>query len=82
MSDDIDKAEALLAEADSPVHDDAASLSLAVQAVGQLMLYFAKEQRDATKKIEEMIARKADRKMAELDKWLELFRLADMSGDK
>ena len=59
MPDDIDRAEALLAEADSPAHDDAASLSLSAQAIGLLLLYFAKEQRDATKKIEGMIAQRA-----------------------
>jgi hypothetical protein len=82
VSDDIDKAEALLAEADNPAHDDAASLSLSAHAIGLLLLYFAKEQRDATKKIEGLIARKTERKLAELDKWLALFMNSEMPGGK
>lgn len=68
--DDIDKAEALLAEADNPEQDDAASLSLSAQAIGLLLLYFAKEQRDMSKKIEEIVAQRTDRKMAQMEGWL------------
>ena len=80
-SDDIDKAEALLAAADDPVNDDAASLSLSAQAIGLLLLYFAKEQRDATKKIEGMIAQRAERRLADLDELLKVVMSA-MPGGK
>jgi hypothetical protein len=81
-SDDIDKAEALLAAADDPVNDDAASLSLSAQAIGLLLLYFAKEQRDATKRVEEIITKKTDRKMAEMDRWLSEILGIRMPGGK
>jgi hypothetical protein len=81
VADEIDKAEALLAEADSPTHDDAGSLSLSAQAIGLLLLYFAKDHRDAAKKIEEMIVQKTERRLAELDEWLRVVMNA-MPGGK
>lgn len=79
--DEIDKAEALLAEADSPIHDDAGSLSFSAQAIGLLLLYFAKDHRDAAKKIEEMIVQKTERRLAELDEWLRVV-MNTMPGGK
>lgn len=81
VTDEIDKAEALLAEADHPRRDAAETLSLSAQAIGLLLLYFAKDHRDAAKKIEEMIVQKTERRLAELDEWLRVVMNA-MPGGK
>jgi hypothetical protein len=83
-SDEIDEAEILLCRsgAMSQYENFEESTSLSTRAIGLLLLYFAKEHHDTTKKIEGMIARKTERKLAELDKWLALFMSSDMPGGK
>lgn len=74
--DEIDKAEALLNEADSPVHDDASSQALSTIAIGRLLLYFAKEQRDAMREMETMIKKRMDNKTRQVDEMMKLLEVA------
>lgn len=81
VSDDIDEAEALLLTAGGMSENVEESTSLSTRAIGLLLLYFAKEQRDATKKIEEMIIQRAERRLADLDELLKVV-LSAMPGGK
>jgi hypothetical protein len=82
VSDDIDEAEALLLTAGGMSENVEESTSLSTRAIGLLLLlYFAKEQRDATKKIEEMITHRAERRLADLDELLKVVMSA-MPGGK
>jgi hypothetical protein len=81
ISDDIDEAEALLLAAGGMSENVEESTSLSTRAIGLLLLYFAKEQRDAAKKIEEIIVQKTERRLAELDEWLKVVMSA-MPGGK
>lgn len=78
---DIDEAEALLLTAGGMSENVEESTSLSTRAIGLLLLYFAKEQRDTTKKIKEMITQRAERRLAYLDELLKVVMSA-MPGGK
>ena len=68
--DEIDKAEALLAGANQGVTESAESTALATMAIGQLLLYFAKDQRDATQKFEKVMQARIDAELKRISDFL------------
>lgn len=74
--DEIDRAEKLLTEASNSAADSA---SLATQAIGLLLLYFAKDQRDATQKLASVML---DLRLQEYKQYLKMLGLHEQSGGK
>lgn len=68
--DEIDRAEALLADARRSAMTYPESTALATQAIGQLLLYFAKDQRDATQNLEKLMQAQLDAKLAQVNNYL------------
>lgn len=68
--DEIDMAGALLAGANLGVTKSEESVALATIAIGQLLLYFAKEQRDATQKLEAVLKDKMESRLKEFNDFL------------
>lgn len=68
--DEIDRAETLLTEASSSAIDSTESAALATQAIGLLLLYFAKDQRDATQNLEKLMQAQLDAKLAQVNNYL------------
>jgi hypothetical protein len=70
--DEIGQAESLLNAADRTA-DSAESTALATQAIGLLLLYFAKDQRDATKQLEKLMQARVDAEIARINNCLSPF---------
>lgn len=77
--DEIGRAEALLTEASNSAADSA---TLATQAIGLLLLYFAKEQRDATQNLEKLMQEKMESRLQEYNYYLKMLGLHEHLGGK
>lgn len=80
--DEIDKAEALLTEASNSAADSVESAALATQAIGLLLLYFAKDQRYATQKLESVMQEKLESRLQEYNYYLKMLGLHEHLGGK